>query len=249
MLETSDGGHVSDFLEYAFRIIEAKPETISMARLAIYMAEFARLLGHPDEVHFSRIVDGSVGIIARVLAEDVAVISPRVRDAARGLFDADGMSAFKKLNDYLGEDGWTAELPLPRGGEVIIFPGTKKSSKAIRIVNQHTSVQGRLVRIEGSGDLVKVGLDIDGDLVARIAVNAVHAKELAQLFHQHVRISGDGRWKRDAEGKWLLDNLNATSFEALEDVPLADTLSRLKEILPSGSGESILKAVDGLRSA
>lgn len=240
---------MSEFIEYSFRIVGPKPETIPMVRLATYIGEFARLLGSQDDVHFERIVDKSVGIVALVRAEDVSIVSPRVREASQGNTEADAAVSFKKLNEYLGEDGWTAELPLPNGGQVIVFPGTVKTSKAIRIVNQHTSIQGRLVRIEGGGDLVKVGLDIDGDLSARISVNAAHAKELALLFHQHVRLSGEGRWKRDTDGKWLLDNLNATAFELLEDIPISEAIDRLKEIFPAGSGERVIRAVDELRSA
>lgn len=220
-----------------------------MARLASYMAELARLMGSPESVHFKEVLDKSVSIVALAEAEQVAVISPRIREAAQNDNDADAAGPWRKLNEFLAEDGWTAELPLPKGGEVIAFPGKLRMSKAIRIVTQHTSVQGRLVRIEGSGDLVKVGLDIDGDLTARISISATYAKELAQRFHQHVRMSGEGRWRRDTDGRWFLDNLNATAFEPLEDVPLGETLNKLKELLPAGSGEKIIRSVDELRSA
>jgi hypothetical protein len=240
---------MSDFLEYSFRIVGPKPDTIPMARLACYMAELAKLLGSPEAVHFKEILDQSVSIVAVADADQVALISPRIREAAQNDNDAEASGPWRKLNEFLAEDGWTAELPLPKGGEVIAFPGKLKVSKAIRTVNQHTSVQGRLVRIEGVGDQVKVGLDIDGDLTARISINASYARELAHCFHQHVRLSGEGKWTRDTDGRWFLENLKATAFEPLDDVPLAQTLNRLKEILPSGAGEKIIRAVDELRSA
>lgn len=240
---------MSAFLEYSFRIIGPKPETIGMSRLAVYMLELAKLMGATENVHFKELRDQSVSIVAVADAELVAVISPRIREAAQNDNDADASSPWRKLNEYLAEDGWTAEMPLPKGGELISFPGVTKASKPIRIVNQHTSVQGRLIRIEGAGDTIKVGLEIDGDLNARISIDSIHAISLAKLFHQFVRVSGDGKWRRDTAGKWFLDNLAATSFEALDDEPLPDTLGKLREILPDEGGGNLIKALSELRRA
>lgn len=240
---------MTDFLEYSFRIVGPKPETISMARLAVYIAELAKLMGVTDTVHFKEIRDKSVSIVAFAEAQSVATISPRIREAAQNDNEAEAAAPWRKLNEFLAEDGWTAEMPLPKGGEVIAFPGAAKASKVIRTVNQHTSVQGRLIRIEGAGDKVKVGLEIDGDLNARISIDAIHAISLAKLFHQHVRVSGDGKWRRDTSGKWHLDNLSATSFEVLNDEPLMDTLEKLREILPEAGGAALIEAISELRRA
>lgn len=240
---------MTDFLEYSFRIIGPKPETISMARLAIYMVELSKLLGAAENVHFKEVRDQSVSIVALADEQAVATISPRIREAAQNDNDADAAAPWRKLNEFLAEDGWTAEMPLPKGGEIIAFPGAEKASKAIRIVNQHTSVQGRLIRIEGAGDQVKIGLEIDGDLNARISIDAVHAISLAKLFHQHVRVSGDGKWRRDTQGRWHLDNLSASSFEVLQDKPLQETLGKLREILPDAGGADLIEAIHELRRA
>lgn len=240
---------MSEFFEYPFRIVGPKPETISMARLATYMGELARLLGSQESVHFSRIEDRSVAIVAYAPIEDLPLISPRVRSASRGDADAEAASPWKKINEYLAEDGWTAEMPLPRSGEVITFPGKSRSAKILRSVSQPTSIQGRVVRIEGGGDIVRVGLDIDGDLTARISIDAQNAQRLANHFHRNVRLSGEGRWKRDGGGKWTLEHLSATSFVLLEDTPLDEALDRLRSVIKPGSGAAIMKAVDELRSA
>ncbi|RSC31550.1 hypothetical protein EGT36_23340 [Agrobacterium sp. FDAARGOS_525] len=220
-----------------------------MGRLAVYMAELAKLMGASESVHFKEIRDQSVSIVAFAEEQSVAIISPRIREAAQNDNDAEAAAPWRKLNEFLAEDGWTAEMPLPKGGELISFPGATKASKVIRVVNQHTSVQGRLIRIEGTGDKVKIGLEIDGDLNARISIDAVHAISLAKLFHQHVRVSGDGRWRRDTSGKWFLDNLYATSFEVLDEEPLVETLGKLRSLLPPEGGKNIVQAVDELRHA
>jgi hypothetical protein len=240
---------MTDFLEYSFRIVGAKPETITMARLAVYIAELARLMGATEAVHFKEIRDTSVSIVAFAEEHCVATISPRIREAAQNDSDAEAAAPWRKLNEFLAEDGWTAEMPLPMGDEVIAFPGASKASKVIRTVNQLTSVQGRLIRIEGAGDKVRIGLEIDGDLNARISIDALHAISLAKLFHQHVRVSGEGKWRRDTAGKWHLDNLIANSFEALDDEPLLETLGKLKEILPESGGAELIEALSELRRA
>jgi hypothetical protein len=239
---------LSDFLEYPFRIIGPKPDTIPMARLAFYMAELAKLMGSSEHVHFKEVLDKSVSIVACADAQQVSVISPRIREAAHN--DAEAATPWRKINEALAEDGWTAELPLPKDGELISFPGKVKTSKTIRSVTQHTSIQGRLIRVEGAGDQVMVGLEIDGNLTAAgISLNATAAIELAHRFHQFVRLSGEGKWSRNTDGKWLLDNLKATSFEVLEDEPLDQTLGKLKGLLTPGSAEEIVKNVNELRRA
>ena len=236
-----------DFVEYRFRIIGPSPETMPMERLAAYMAELARFLGSEEKVHFGGIDDNSVGVVACVPPEKIAVVSPRIRAAAHGDDRADAAIPFRQLNRLLGEDGWKAELPLPQGGEVIQFPGTPKSDKGLKRVQQPTTIRGRLIRIEGAGDVVKVGLEIDGRLSARVSFPAASIQDLARHFHHYVSVTGDGRWKRADDGQWSLENLNAMSFEPLDDSPLTTVLDRLRVLMPHEEGVKIIKAVDEMR--
>lgn len=240
---------MSDVFEYSFRIIGPKPDTIPMSRLATYMGELARLMGSHENVHFGRIEDQSVSIVAFASPSEIPLISPRLRAASRGEANSDIASSWKRINEHLAEDGWAAEMRLPRSTELIVFPGKAKAATALRSINQPTSVQGRLIRIEGAGDIVRVGLDIDGDLTARISLDAHNAQQLATFFHRHVRLSGEGRWKRDSEGRWSLESLTASSFEVLDEGDLKAVLHSLSETIPPGSGQEIIKAVDELRSA
>jgi hypothetical protein len=50
--------------EVHFRINAYTPGTIPMDRLALYMREFARLLGEPASVHFDKLIEGSACIVA-----------------------------------------------------------------------------------------------------------------------------------------------------------------------------------------
>lgn len=235
-----------DFEEYCFRIIGPSPETMPMSRLATYMVELARLMGSEENVHFYKLHDRSVGVAMHAPVEDIAVISPRIRAAAHN-DNAEASAAFRQLNKLLGEDGWKAELPLPRGGEVIQFPGTPKNDKALRRVSQPTTIRGRLVRIEGAGDVVKIGLDMDGTLSARVSFSASNVHELGRHFHGYISVTGEGRWKRDDDGRWTLEDLKAVSFEPLDTSSLSDVLGRLRHLMPADEGEKLVRAVDELR--
>jgi hypothetical protein len=240
---------MSDFLEYSFRIIGPTPATMPMSRLAAYMAELARLMGCQEAVHLDRIEEGSVAIVVVASQSEVPIISPRIRNASTGDSNVDGVASWRKINEYLAEDKWGGEMRLPRSAEVIVFPGKTKAATVLRSFNQATSVQGRLVRLEGAGEIVRVGLDIDGDLTARISIDAKNAQQLAAFFHRSVRLNGEGRWRRDADGRWSLDNLVASSFELLDDDDLKHALQRLGQTIPPGAGNEILKAIKELRSA
>lgn len=240
---------MSDFLEYSFRIHGPTPATIPMSRLVAYMAEIVRLMGCQDAVHLSRIEDGSVAIVMVVSQSEVPIISPRIRNASTGDSNADGVAPWRKINEYLAEDGWGAEMRLPKGVELIVFPGKTKAATIIRSFNQPTSVQGRLVRLEGAGETVRVGLEIDGDLTARISIDAKSAQQLAAFFHRFVRLNGEGRWRRNADGRWSLDNLAASSFELLDDDDLKHALQRLGQTIPPGTGNEILESIAELRTA
>lgn len=238
---------MTGFIEYRFRIIGPSPETMPMARLATYMAELARLFGSEDKIHFDRIEDSSVGMVALVPGEDVATVSPRIRAAARNDNQTGAMGPFRQLNKLLGEDGWKAELPLPQGGELIQFPGTPRGEKVLRRIQQPTTIRGRLVRIEGSSDPVKIGLDIDGRLSARVSFPAASIQDLARHFHHHVSVTGEGSWRRDEDGNWSLEHLRAVSFEPLDESSLLTVIGKMRELMPSGEGAEIVSAVDALR--
>ena len=48
------------------------------------------------------------------------------------------------------------------------------------------------------------------------------------LFGSTLRVHGNGRWERDAEGAWLLKRFDIESFEILDDEPLAAVIDRLR---------------------
>lgn len=240
---------MTDFVDYPLVINGTRPSEMPMARLAKYMAEYASFLGSTEHIHFDRVEEGSLELHAYAPSDYIAIISPRVRSASMGDETAPGYSPWRRLNDLLAQDGLDAELPLPNGGETIRFPGREHDSRAIRTVTQATSIQGRLIKLSGAGDVIHVGLEMDGSLPASITVDVATSHSLSPYWHKFIRLSGDGRWKRDEKGRWMLDRIHAKSFEPLEDIPIGEALDRLRKIITPGTGEAIIKAVDELRRA
>jgi hypothetical protein len=234
--------------EYIFRIEGFSPDTLPMARLADYLGDLARLLGSTDHVHFNRLESGSAKLVAAVDQEARPLVNPRVRSAARGEGPRDARAAWAKLNDLLARDGTAATLQMP-GGEVIPFPGSTPPAKPIGPIRQPTTVQGRLVRLEGYGEDVWVGIEEETDLAGRIVVKAAVAPELAAHFHRYVRLSGSGRWRRTSEGQWCLEHLDVSSFEALDDEPVGDVLRRVGGLLTEGAAEHAISVIHDLRRA
>lgn len=238
---------MEEFVKYKFRIHNTNPSTMPMARVAQYIAELARLMGCQETTHLVAIESASLGIVSSVRNEDVPLISPRIRQATFDDEKNEASSAWNKLNILLGEDNCTADLPLPNSAEIIRFPGTKPLNKSLRVVNQPTTIQGKLIRIQGAGEKVRIGLDIDGGLTAGISVHSSQAHELAQYFQKVVRLNGEGKWKRDENGAWSLDSLDVTSFEVPEDITLREALGRLQNLFPRGKGKEVSESIEELR--
>lgn len=234
--------------QYTFHIEGFTPKTLPMARLADYLGDLAQLLGSKEHVHLDRIDAGSIRLAVAVDQEVRPLVSPRIRSAAQGEGPKDAQAAWLRLNDRLGKDGTSAMLELP-GGEVIPFPGSAAPSKPIGPLRQETAIQGRLVRLEGYGDDVSVGLEDETSLAGRIVVRADLARELGNHFHRHVRLSGRGRWRRNTDGQWCLEHLDVTDFTPLDDKPLDDVLRHAGSLLPEGSAQKAIDLIQELRRA
>lgn len=61
------------------------------------------------------------------------------------------------------------------------------------------------------------------------------ARRLAHhLFGDPLRVQGEGRWERDADGLWLLRRFSIKNFEVLDDATLSEAVDRLREVEGSG---------------
>lgn len=226
---------MDDFVVYDLRIDVWKPETLPLKRLAEYASELAKLFGSAPDVHLLKIRRGShvqefaVANTARASVErQLALV--RTTDAPEEL-----VKPYRNVNQYLRADGGSAVLKLNGGAKIIDFPGCKTPLAEEVVIHEAGTLDGVVIRVGGKDDTVPVWLE--GENREKLACTASRpiAKELAtHLFGSAVRVNGMGKWRRDAERIWELEEFVIKSWEALDATPLDEMVTRLRDVRGSG---------------
>lgn len=223
--------------EYKYKIDAYTPATMPMSRLAEYMQDLATLLGEKEHVHFVRLDPGSTVLVQQIDRESVPKVRERISaiDVVEGEGPEDALHAFKALERRLAEDNATGHLYQDDGSEIIHFPGCEKAKPlTFGAFTQPGTLDGLLIKIGGKDETVPVHLQ-DGDAVYICSATRDMARSLApHLFASTLRVHGNGRWERDAEGNWNLKRFNIAEFEVLEDTPLSEVVARLRQVQGSG---------------
>ena len=224
-----------DAHEYRFVIDAYSPDTLPMSRLADYMADLAQLLGRAEQVHFVRLEPGSTVLVQIVEPEAAPEVRNRIHALARDEAPEDAAKAFKALNRHLADDDAIGSLQEGGGAEVIRFPGREQLPPlTFGAFNQPGVLDGVLIRVGGRDDTVPVHLR-DGDTIHMCNATRDMARRLAiHLYGPTLRVQGDGRWERDADGGWSMKRFNITEFDELDDAPLGEVVGRLRGVEGSG---------------
>ncbi len=220
-----------DGYEYRFVIDAYSPDTLPMSRLAEYMADLAQLLGRAQQVHFVRLEPGSTVLVQNVEREAEPEVRQRLRTVGCDDTPADVASAFKALNRHLANDNAVGSLQESGGAEVVRFPGREQPQPlTFGAFNEPGVLDGVLIRIGGRDDTVPVHLQ-DGDMVHVCNATRDMARQLAlHLYGSVLRVRGEGRWERDADGNWSMKRFNISGFEELDDAPLGEIVGRLRAV-------------------
>ena len=226
---------MSDAYEYRFVIGSYSPDTLPMSRLAEYMADLARLFGRAEQVHFVRLEPGSTVLVQNVEPEAAPQIRNRIRALAHGEAAGDADRAFNALNRRLAGDDAVGSLQDGDGAEVIRFPGReRKPPLTFGPFNQDGALDGVLIRVGGRDDTVPVHLR-DGDTIHMCNATRDMARRLAvHLYGSTLRVQGNGRWERGADGVWSMKRFNITDFRELDEAPLSEIVRRLRSVEGSG---------------
>lgn len=226
--------------EYRLRITESfTPASFPMARLAIYIAAFAKLLGGDGRLHFKAIEEGSTILAARVDDESAPAVAARCTALANGKADAAAVKAVNELDALLREDRAEGRLEGAEGGEIIAFPGRNRILPPdFGPVRKEGTLDGRLTRIGGRDRTSHAQLD-DGNVVyGGLECTPGLAKEMARhLYGATLRIHGTGSWVRHIDGVWQLQKFRISRFEVLEDTDLRAAVDELRHIKGSLWGE------------
>lgn len=236
---------------YTLHINAYSPETIPMARLALYMQQLAALLGHENSVHFKALELGSTRLVSRVDHEEVPKVAHRLTLVRRGDGPPDAAKAQGEIDRLLAEDNadgviFEADGDVP----IIAFPGVKRPRPEVYgPFNQEGSLDGLLISIGGADQTVHVQLQAGDVKYVGIETDRDTARQLAKHMYEPIRVSGVGRWLRDAEGRWILKKFRLQSFIVLRAEGLREAADRLRRIEGSGWSEleDPLNALKGLR--
>lgn len=222
---------MDDFVVYDFRIDVWRPETLPLKRLAEYASELAKLFGSSNDVHLMKIRRGShvqefaVAKTARLTVEKqlAMVQSSNAPDEL--------VRPYRNVNQYLRTDGGSAILKLKGGAKLIEFPGCKTPLAEEVVIHEAGTLDGVVMRVGGKDDTVPVWLEGENREKLTCTASRPIAKELAgHLFGNPVRVSGMGKWRRNADRLWELEDFVIKSWEALNDAPLDEMVTKLRAI-------------------
>lgn len=203
-----------------------------MARLAEYLADLALLYGERPNVHFVKLEVGSTVIVNAIDEVALPTVLTRTKQVREGNAPEGAMKAFESLNRLLKQDNGVGTLTGPDGAEIIRFPGREEAAPVtFGAFNQEGTLDGKIIRIGGSGDPVPVVLESDGQPFFHVYASRTIAKMLGQhLFEPELRFHGMGRWHRDDAGDWILDRFTITGFDVLDQQPLGDVVAHLRDV-------------------
>jgi len=221
---------------YELYIDAFTPESISMARLAAYMSDFAELLGHIEHVHFGKLKAGSLSVAARIDEVARPKVNRRMEEFRLGGQVANSAKkAAKDLDDKLAEDNAVGRIQ--RGtARLIEFPGRlRRVETKLGPVVQPGSLDGEVIMIGGRDATINIHLKAGEQIYHCVATRAV-ARRLAPHIFTSIRVIGTGAWARLESGGWLLKKFEISDFKTLDETPLSELFDGLRDRLAPPEG-------------
>lgn len=213
-----------------FKIPEASPHTISMTRLAQYIAKLATVLGRRQDVHFIKVETGSLPCLIDVEDSAEEEVISRAQSISMGNGTKEALTAFDDLRKYLKEDDYSAALQTEVGDVIIDLPRRIPEFPMYGPIDQEGVLDGLLVNMGGTDDTIPVVLLSEGRSYSCNATVDMVRKLRNYLLEKPIRLRGNGRWFRNVYGKWVLDWFDITSFEELDDSSIPEVVNKLRAI-------------------
>lgn len=223
--------------EYVFRIDAFTPETLPMARLADYLTQLAKLLGHVEHTHFVRVDPGSAQLVHRVDPVDARKVETRLNGVRLGDAAKDALAAQRALDELLLNDNAIGTLTEAASGRVVVpFVGRNRPKLlGFPSFRQDASIDGQIISIGGKDDTAHAVLQDGGVYHAHISMKRDLARQMAKLLYGPVvRLHGSGRFERRPDGVWAMLDFRVARFEQLDEKSLSETVSALRGIAGNG---------------
>jgi hypothetical protein len=231
---------VADWKEFRFKIdgeidgVKITPYTIPLSRLAQYLTDLARLLGHSESVHLVKVDDGSAEPVFYVDPAEESRVIHQVRNAQKGMGPRNANWAYKKLDNLLREDNATGLIiDAAKKAQIIEFPGNKATlPQAYANIRERATVTGVLKRVGGFDKTIPIHLLRQDEAIVYCEANEALAQQLAPLYSKTVRLHGIATYSRGAEGKWKMEKFKIQSFDdtLLVNESFTDTMAKLRDI-------------------
>lgn len=218
-------------VEYVLLIDVFKPETLPMARLAEYLAALAKMFGHPDHTHFVRVEPGSAKLRAAIEAVDAPKVATRLDGVRIGEGPKDALAAKQALEDLLANDNAVGTLTEGDSDRIVMAFIGRNRPKPMTFppFREDTSIDGQLVAIGGRGNTAYATLQ-DGEIYhVGVTMPRALARDLAKLLYgPPVRMHGNGRFERQADGAWKMADFRVERYDVLDDRPVREVLEQVR---------------------
>ena len=219
---------------YELHIDAFTPKTISMARLAEYMADFAELLGHHQQVHFEKLSEGSLVLASRVEPVAQNKVRRRIEEVRYGNAPKPAQKAYQSIDSRLADDNAVGKI-VRGASEVIPFPGrTRVIERSLGPVEQADTLDGEVIQIGGRDETINVHLRTAEGVVQCVTTKAIARRMAQHLFGPPVRLTGVGMWSRSESGKWTLRKFAVHDFDTLDQTSLPKLFESLRAKLGPG---------------
>ena len=229
-------------IQIKFRISSLTPDTLSMGRLAQYLACLAGMYGNENDVRFKGVRKGSAVLVAEAFPDVVDGIEHRLRLINTNDVDNKVQRAYDEVNKLLREDYSTAYVTRPIYGKIIAFPGVKLLHQKEPVsVRQPVTIDGVVIRIGGKDDTIPVVVeDMEGNNIPCTIRGKQNAKALSKYYlGETLRITGTGKLTRNEDGVWRMSDVVIESYYPINDEPIDKIFSDLRAI--EGNGWKSLK--------
>ena len=221
---------------YDLRVHGTTPKRLSMEAFGELTQRFADLLGAVEHVRFKGLVRGSAAVRAEVLPTAQAEVRKNLL-----LLSGPRAGKLRRLDDYLKQCGWYADIRNKSGDVLIKLPGAlaandERAEEPTREVHQVSSVVGSIVRIGGKDETVPMMVKLDSGEYLDVTVRGRElARKLAPfLFADELRFTGLTTWQRGGDGEWRCTTMIIDSFEALDTAPLNELFGKLEAVPGNG---------------
>lgn len=224
-------------IHYDFRIDALTPETLRLGRFVDYVDALRAVFGSPEDVFFQKVRKGSAVLEFAVQEWAVQRVESRVRLLGSADMPAEMATSWHLINRLLRRDGASARLMRKHGPVLAQFAGIRTPLAQEAFVHESATLDGILVGVKGTDDSVPVWLKTDDGIVQKCNAKRDIARQLAPLFDTYVRVAGKGKWRRDDDAQWSLEEFDILSFERLDETPLTELVQALQGVEGNGWNE------------